>query len=333
MIITTFKSVNRAYVDQEINLPWADMAELLSTHFPADKKEDVPLYNLVKFKDARDEFVEPGRRYHYQDGLRQETYDTIPGTVRRCKGNVLEIHGVVLDVDDDMDIDSIRTVLDGLEYLLYTTFRHSPAKNKFRVIIPFSQPLLAEDVAGRQESIIETLPSVDRCSFTMSQSFYFHSGNDESRQVIWNKGVMINPYDFEYREPKVYVANDNAEYTDVSDEYKQAIIISLMTCSGLHYAGSGSSNHAVLTLVSICRSLGLGFDDFDYICAHMAHPESQLVKGSVRRDAWTGWHGDRVRRETRDEFIKTYNGQRPIFPKKVDPRVEEIKKRYEVLNG
>jgi hypothetical protein len=64
----------------------------------------------------------------------------------------------------------------------------------------------------------------------------------------------------------------------------------------------------VLTLISICRSIGCSFEEFDTICRKIAHPESQLVNPSVRVAAWTGWAGDRIRRENRDEFIRAYGG-------------------------
>jgi len=216
MIISTFASVNKAYIDQQIDLPWEDMAVLLSAHFPAEAKDDVPLYNLIRFKDATDPTVELGRKYKYVNGERTEEYTTIPGTVRRCKDNVLELHGIVLDVDDSMNIADIQYKLEGLEYLLYTTFRHTAEHNKFRVIIPFSRPLLVDDVVGRQDSIMETFPGVDRASFSVSQSFYFHSGNDSARTVIWNKGIMIDPYAFEYREPVAHALELSPE-TSVED--------------------------------------------------------------------------------------------------------------------
>jgi len=86
------------------------------------------------------------------------------------------------------------------------------------------------------------------------------------------------------------------------------VLNSLNGCSGLHYAGPGGSNHAVLTLISLCSSVGMTFEEFDTVCARIAHPESQLIHAAVRVAAWTGWAGDRIRRETRDEFIKEYGG-------------------------
>jgi len=211
MIISTFASVQRAYVEHQIDLPWEDMAQLLSAHFPAESKEDVPLYNLIRFKDLSDPTVEYGRKYKYVNGEKTEEYTILPNFVRRCKENVLELHGIVLDVDDSMNIADIQSKLDGLEYLLYTTFRHTAEHNKFRVIIPFSKPLLAQDIAGRQDSIMETFPGVDRASFSVSQSFYFHSGNDSAKTVIWNRGVMIDPYAFEYREQTAHTLDLSPE--------------------------------------------------------------------------------------------------------------------------
>jgi hypothetical protein len=311
MIISTFKSVGKAYVDLKIDLPWDEIVELLMEHHKANSKTDVELYNMAEFKDVSDPTVEWGRKYHYVNGEKQETYDLIPNTVRRCKANVLAITGIILDIDDDKTIPEVYDILDGIEYVLYTTFRHTPEKHKFRVAIPFSRPLLKDDIQGRQQSIIDTLPNVDNCSFTVSQSFYFHSGNNDPF-AFRNRGVMIDPYDFQYTPPPVYtppeITYDSTLTDEQRDHYKQRVIESLMSCRGLHYAGKNDNNQAVLTLVSICKSIGLTFQEFDAICATMADPSSALVKQEIRRMAWAGWDGNRVRRETRDKFIREYGG-------------------------
>jgi hypothetical protein len=311
MIISTFKSVSKAYVDLKLDMDWEELVDLFLHHNDVEQKQDAELYNMAEFKDPTDLTCEPGRKYHYIDGVRQETYDIIPNTTRRCKSNVISVTGVVLDIDEHKTIDETIELLDGLEYVLYTTFRHTPEKHKFRVVIPFSRPLLAADIVGRQQDIIATLPSVDNCSFTVSQSFYFHSGKCDSI-AFRNHGIMIDPYQFEYNPPPVYTPPVYENETTLDDEqkeaYKQAVVSSLLTCNGLHYAGKDANNKAVLTLVSICKSIGLSFGEYDAICAKMAHPESQLVKPDIRRMAWTGWEGNRIRRETRDQFIKEYGG-------------------------
>ena len=146
MIISTFKSISKAYVDLKLNLSWEEVVDLLCSHYDAENKHDVELYNMVEFKDSDDITVEPARRYHYVGGVKQETYDTIPNSVRRCKSNVKSITGIVLDIDSDKTIEQAIDLLDGIEYVLYTTFRHTREKHKFRVVIPFSRPLLATSI-------------------------------------------------------------------------------------------------------------------------------------------------------------------------------------------
>lgn len=311
MIISTFKSIQKAYVDLELDLSWDELSDLFLYHNDVENKHDVELYNLVEFKKSTDPTVELGRRYHYINGIRQETYDTIPNTVRRCKNNVVGITGIVLDIDENKTIDETIELLDGIEYVLYTTFRHTIQKHKFRVVIPFSRPLLKNDIEGRKQSIIDTLPSVDNCSFTVSQSFYFHSGKNDPI-CFRNHGIMIDPYDFDYVEPIIHQPTQYQQETTLDTEqmerYKQSVVSSLLTCSGLHYAGTGDNNKGVLTLVSICKSIGLSYNEFDSICSQIAHPDSQLTKPEIRRMAYSGWDGNKIKRETRDKFIREYNG-------------------------
>lgn len=314
MIISTFKSIHKAYVDLRLDMPWEEIKDLLLTHNPANNKHDVELYNMVEFKTVDDPTVEWGRKYHYVNGVKQETYDEIPNTVRRCKNNVVAINGIVLDVDEKMSMEQVIDTLDGIEYVLYTTFRHTKEKHKFRVVIPFSRPLLAEDVASRQQDIIETFPGVDNASFTVSQSFYFHSGKNDNI-AYHNKGIIIDPYSFKVNVPKTYnytpITDENVKGMDQNEflQYRQAVIDSLLSCSNLHYAGTGDNNLGVLTLVSICKSIGLSFSEYDNICQKICANDSELKKPHVRHNAWVSWTGDRVRRETRDSFIKSYNGK------------------------
>lgn len=309
MYITTYKSVHQAYVDQEFDLSWDEAAELLTTHIIADAKEDVPLYSLVKFKPVGPD-AEQGRKRIYVNNEWTGEFTYIPNTVRRCKGNVLEIHGIVLDIDDTMSILDVAEKLDGLEYVLYTTFRHTPEKHKFRVVIPFSRPLLPEDVVYYKDSIVETFPGVDHASFTLSQGFYFHSGNTDPL-AFRNTGQMIDPYAFERKEPPVieYTLNNNSDFTaEQAAAYKETVIASLMTCSGLHYH-STASQYGVLTLVGICRSAGMTFEEYDEVCLHIADPSSSLKTNASRKNAWLGWEGNRITRGIRDAFIKAYGGK------------------------
>jgi hypothetical protein len=207
MIISTFKSIQKAYVDLRLDLSWDEITELLTHHYDVDSKESVELYNMVDFKTTDYEF---SRKYHYIGNERQDTYDEIPNTIRRCKNNMVSITGIVLDYDKNQTIEQTIQELEGIEYVLYTTFRHTQQIHRFRVVIPFSQPLLAHDVAGRQNDIRKMFPNVDNASFSVSQSFYFHSGKEDNI-AFRNKGIMIDPYIFEVEEYVPYV--DNIEYS------------------------------------------------------------------------------------------------------------------------
>ena len=333
MIISTFKSVGSAGVLAAYDRPWEDIAEILMDFHEVENKTDPLLFNLCEFKSADDPTVRWARKYagemvggeiidgervggvwqRHQSGL----YTERVGVVGRCKENVVAQHGLLLDVDKNMTMKHIMTKLgDDIEYVIYTTFSHSDKQDKFRVIIPFSQPLMVDDIAGRAESIIETFPGVDHASFTVSQCFYFHSGpmpTDGRRPFTYhNQGVMLNPYSFEYREPSIWTPEAsvyiNTEFTpEQLEAYKAAVVASLNTCSGLHYLGD--TPQAVLTLVSICRSIGMTYNEYDAVCARMADPDSQLTNPTKRVEAWTGWTGDKIRGPKRDAFIEAYGGK------------------------
>jgi hypothetical protein len=222
MIISTFKSIQKAYVDLRLELSWDEICDLLTHHYDVDSKECVELYNMVDFKTTDYEF---SRKYHYIGNERQDTYDEIPNTVRRCKNNMVSISGIVLDYDKNQTIEQTVKELEGIEYVLYTTFRHTELNHRFRVVIPFSQPLLANDVSGRQNDIKKMFPNVDSASFSVSQSFYFHSGKEDNI-AFRNRGIMIDPYIFEVEEIVEYVyepthQNTSEDITNIIQELKR----------------------------------------------------------------------------------------------------------------
>lgn len=339
MIISTFRSVNKAYLEDVVDEDWSDIAELLMEHTVLNKKEDGRLFNLAEFKSLNNPTVELGRIYKYIDGVRdpEGTFDVIPGTVRRCKENVVALWGIVLDVDENKTIEQTIDWLGDIEYVLYTTFRHTPEKHKFRVVIPFSEPLLAEDINGYKDSIMNKFPGVDAASFTVSQGFFFHSGNNDPI-AYHNQGMIINPYDyFQYQAPQVYVPPTTTSQTtmdpEFADAYKKAVLASLRTCSGLHYAGKGANNGAVLTLVSICKSIDMDFQTFNDLCLSISAPDSQLQNAAARVAAWSSWQGNKIRREKRDKFLKEYGGKPVRIVDDWKSKRQEIIKKYKGIEN
>jgi hypothetical protein len=310
MKISIFESIQKAYVVQEVEGDWPSIRELLMEHQPGSSKNEILMYNLAEFKSIDDAGVELGRRYHYDtDGQRTGTWDDIPGTVRRCKNNIKNLWGIVLDVDGSMTIPDVVVRLEGLEYVLYTTFNHSPEDHRFRVVIPFSQPLAVEHIAGREASIRETFPGVDGASFSASQSFYFHSGVNDPL-VYHNQGEIIDPYEFAVAEPPP-APQPRLEFTDeAGDTWRTITLASLLTCRGLHYSGpEGDTRNGVLTLISMARSAGLSFEELWNVILVIAAPDSKLRQRDVVVTAWQGWSGDRITRARRDEFVLAWGGR------------------------
>jgi hypothetical protein len=215
MRLTTLQNLEKPidYNTQSVfDLEWDELAQVLLYRRNVKNREDAGLFNLIAFKDINDPTVQLGRKYIYKNGVRTERYFEIENTVRRCKENALEYHGLLLDYDGHKTINEVKELLDGLEYVIYTTFRHTPQKERFRVVLPFSNPISTADFEARKLDISDTFEGIDPASLNTSQCFYFHSGAHP--YTHWNKGVMINPYDFKVIEKPIYHI-----VTDVESKY------------------------------------------------------------------------------------------------------------------
>lgn len=303
MILTLYDSVMQAYTtkDNIIESDWETISEVLMTHIPAKTKEEVKLFNLWHLGKSN----ELGRRYRYKDGVKTDGFDEIPNTIRRSKSNAYGVWGLVLDVDEQMTIEQALTDYSYFEFVLYTTFRNTDEHNKFRVVMPFKEMCDRETFERKKKSLAETF-KVDHASFSESQSFYLHSGAVPI--ACRNKGIYIDIENFEDEVKEVFVPKEVKDYTNLDNtEYKQNLIDSLVTCSGLHYASQ--SRYGVLTLVALCKSADIDFSEYDTICWGMAAPDSSLQNAQLRKSAWQSWKPfSGITAKVRDEFISNYGG-------------------------
>lgn len=330
--ISFFNSVEEAWVAHSERVDFATLGTLLTECRITDNKHDQMLFSLSRFKTV-EEGAQLARRYKYIEGMKTNEYEFIPNRVRRCKENLVSLSGLVLDVDGAMSLEDAIKLLEGLCMIVYTTHGNTWTKNKFRVVIPFSQPLLAADIEARKLSIIETFPGVDLASFSNSQSFYLHSSpNPELALSAVIDGEFVNPYDFEARPVKLVVENTQPNDQNVSIDYVEAVFSSLLTCSGVHYQSDKGQHSGVLTLITICRSINMNFENFDNLCAQICDPSSQLVNPQTRHQAWIGWDGNKITRDKRDAFIKA-NGGRPVtMPNRVVRSNEDLTRMVKRLN-
>lgn len=312
MIVTLFESTTKSWVynmDYVVDTTWDDFVEILLTKQNGQTKEDGTLFNLAEFKKIGDETALLGRTKIYDKNREWNgEYYYHENTVRRCKDNLVSISGIMLDFDKDCRIETSTEPYDGIEYVLYTTFNHTIDSHRFRIVIPFTTPLLVDDIPRKMESIKQTFPGVDNASFSASQSFYFHSGHNDPL-AYHNKGYMIDPYnDFVdgVVQPKQHY--DSTRYNDgnyqISEEYRQTVLASLYTMRGIRYPNA-------LTLVACCKSIGLSFNEFSNLCKHVADSDSTLIKNPYcHKDLWHSNY-ERITNEKRNKFIMEHNGSPP----------------------
>lgn len=307
MIVNLFNSVREAYVTPNsiINDGWDTIAEFLTEHHKCKSKDEMQLFNFWQFN------MKGEQRRIYHDFTKQ-TWNYESGTIRRCKDNAEGVWALMLDYDGKDTIYNVINDLNGIKFVLYTSFRHSTSKHKFRVVIPFENMVTIEKFKSKLHSIANTFTSVDSASFSISQSFYLHcSPSKETAFSYIGVGEFIDIDMFDdtiiEEQPVNTIEQLKTEYTGNTDYYKNIMIDSLATCGGLHYAGE-SSKYGVLVLVGLCRSAGMNINEYNILCANMAAPESELSHEAVRLSAWYGWTGNKITKEVREEFIKVYGG-------------------------
>jgi hypothetical protein len=289
---------------------WDSIATLLMEFQQVPVKEHANMFNLWQF----DPNGEQGRKYlNYPD---KTTWVYIPDTIRRCSANAVGVHGLVLDYDNNKTIQQVIQELDGIEYVLYTSFRFSHVLHKFRVIIPFTRMLSKEEFQRKQKAIRETFPEVDNASFSTSQAIFRHSGKDPSIAISCRgRGSMVDPDWFEDEvivDPITPISSTKYSgdmTTDLQQKYKQAVLKSLLSCSGLRRGASKGTGGPLL--VAICKSCGLEFADFRGICMAAAASDSILRDTQEQETLWrsVGEKDQHITAHVRDKFIAAHGGQ------------------------
>lgn len=322
--VSVFRKTTEAYItdDAVLKTDWKSFAaDLVKLHIISEKKQ-VPLFNLWEFEGPQ-----LGRKYHYVKGERQETYDEIPNTVRRCKEQAVACHGVVLDFDDGTTIDEAQSRFAGIEHVLYTTFSHTAEHHKFRVVMPFVEPISFDGLQARKDDLARTFGmNTDGCSFAVSQCFYLHSASPELECVAYayhETGEWVDVYSMEVTKPvEREPAKIQREFKGDDGVYLSKILECLHTASGVRYSKA-------LEIVVLVKSAGGSAQDFvDVIDATAASDSSLRKSARTVMDIWN-MGADRMRAETRDALLASI-GAKP-YPKhekksRVDRAAEDLQR-------
>ena len=136
--------------------------------------------------------------HHFTDGHRVED-NAIPG-----------FNMIVLDIDGECTLQAAQLLLERYTYHIYTTKRHTPAENRFRVVIPTNYVLQldAKDYAEFMKNVYEYFPlgaAADSQTGQRARKWLTHPGT-----YFYHEGELLDVLPFI---PK----------TSKNDEYKRQL--------------------------------------------------------------------------------------------------------------
>jgi len=140
---------------------------------------------LVKFVDLPKLTQLPN--YHWTSHHMKDNY-------RNEENAINGFNLVVIDVDNGTSIDTAKLLLENYTYLIYSTKRSKPTKNRFRLILPISHTLKldASDYGEFMENIYEWLPfAVDEQTNQRARKWMTHDGD-----FHLNQGKLLDALSF-----------------------------------------------------------------------------------------------------------------------------------------
>ncbi len=100
-----------------IHRTWADFAMRIQRHMPRKSKEGTGVFSPVTYR----------------------------GGVKRGNNGVLSITMAVFDVDSGATPEAVKELLQGLAYVIHSTWSHTAKNPSYRVIVPFTTPVQKDD--------------------------------------------------------------------------------------------------------------------------------------------------------------------------------------------
>lgn len=266
MFITSFPNIYAAVLPEHIyEQSWDDLHPFFTKGELVSAKEDTVMFNLWNYKT---------------DNTAVKRYDKDDRFIgySRCIENCISLSGLVLDYDGKYNIETQTVennpdplkIIDDFEdynFVIYTTYNHKmkivngEKIRKFRVVLPFENPIPAHDIFKRRENILARFPHIDIASLSGSQPFFLHSynlENEKSKFAIDNKGAFFDLYSIAEDAPK-QTAKVLKFKKQVSSQRKNKVFDALVKVSGLRHADA-------LKLACIVKSAGGNEQDYLELC-------------------------------------------------------------------
>lgn len=153
----------------------------------------------------------------------------------RGKKNVEAMTGIVFDFDNKEEFVPIHTVLDRLNdkpivYFFYTSHSHTKERPRWRLIIPFSQPLPVGDWNAFYDQMVILMgnpPGIDHSACRDVAHIWFppyKNGDHPFDTCACREGFVIDPLDFQL----LLTSEQQAEYARHQAEQQQKALPSPM---------------------------------------------------------------------------------------------------------
>ena len=168
----------------------------------------------------------------------------------RLEDNVIPgFNMVVIDVDGEVSVETAKLLLQDYKFLIYTTKRHTPNENRFRILLPLSHKLALDgnEFKGFMANIFDWLPfKVDTATNQRSRKWLTHKGS-----YWYNEGELLDALLFI---PK----------TSKSDAQKQRVL-DLQSLSNLERwfisnTGEGNRSNQLIKYALVLVDSGMGLD-------------------------------------------------------------------------
>ncbi len=121
---------------------------------------------------------------------------------------------LILDVDSGLPIETCKVLLKDYKFLIATTKRHTPDKNRYRIVLPMSHELLLDKDEYKKfmKNVFEWLPfDSDEQTSDIARKWASHKG-----EHWYNEGKLIDVLPFIPDTPKeVAYRETNGKYTNI----------------------------------------------------------------------------------------------------------------------
>ena len=184
--------------------------------------------------------------HHLVDGHRQED---------SCKAG---FNMVVLDVDGGVNISTVRMLLKGYKYLIYTTKRHTEDEHRFRVVLPMNYALNldAKDYKEFMKNLFEWLPfELDTATNQRARKWLSNEGHYE-----YNDGELLDVLPFIPKTSKNEERKERLNTQQSMDNLERWVINNI---------GDGNRNNMLLRYAMILLDAKFGFEEIRSRVVHL----------------------------------------------------------------